>query len=172
MKSYLIALVLAFLFVGCTKSDLSYLNDAREHLKNTNVNEAIKSYEEMIAKFPKSDSCAAAHFELGKIYQAKLVKELSAEESYGKALDHYGIVVNRYPKSNEAPYALFMVGYIQANHTKRFDDATRTFNNFLSDYPNHELASAAQDELDYMGLSPEDILQKKLADGQDNIKLN
>jgi hypothetical protein len=56
-----------------------------------------------------------------------------------------------------------MAGFINANELKNFDEATSLYKQFLMEYPNNELASSAQAELDNMGLSPEEILQNNLA---------
>ena len=56
-----------------------------------------------------------------------------------------------------------MAGFISANELNNFDEATSIYKQFLKEYPDNELAASAQAELDNMGLSPEEILQKKLA---------
>ncbi len=55
-----------------------------------------------------------------------------------------------------------MVGFIQANEFRQFDDATKSYKLFLQKYPNHSLSKAAKDELDNMGLSADQILNNKI----------
>jgi hypothetical protein len=56
-----------------------------------------------------------------------------------------------------------MAGFINANELQNYDEATRLYKQFLQEYPNDELASSAQAELDNMGLTPEEILMKNMA---------
>ena len=58
---------------------------------------------------------------------------------------------------------LFMAGFVQANDLHDYDAASETYNLFLKTYPDHELATSAKEELDNMGLTPEEILKKNLA---------
>jgi hypothetical protein len=54
-----------------------------------------------------------------------------------------------------------MSGFILANDLKSYNEATASFSLFLQKFPNNELASSAREELENMGLTPEEILQKK-----------
>ena len=53
-----------------------------------------------------------------------------------------------------------MAGYILANDLQKYDDATKSYKLFIEKYPGHPLASSAKQELDNMGLSPEEILKR------------
>lgn len=89
-----------------------------------------------------------------------MVKNLSDKDSYTKAADTFREVFDKYPNSEKAPTALFLSGFILANNLMNFESATSTYNLFLEKYPKHELAASARVELDNMGLSPDQILQK------------
>jgi TolA-binding protein len=69
-------------------------------------------------------------------------------------------VYEKYPDSEEAPKSLFMSGFILANDLMLYDKATSSYNLFLEKYPSHPLAVSAKEELDNMGLSPEEILKR------------
>jgi hypothetical protein len=56
-----------------------------------------------------------------------------------------------------------MAGFIYANELQNYKEAEALYKQFLSEYPENELAPSAQAELDNLGLSPEEILQKNLA---------
>ena len=90
-----------------------------------------------------------------------MVTNLSDKESFKKAEETFREVYNKYPDDSKAPMALFLSGFILANDLKNFESATSTYNLFLEKYPKHELATSAREELQNMGLSPDQILQNK-----------
>jgi TolA-binding protein len=162
MKKYLLLFAVALMFVGCGKKDANELiGEASELIKNNNITEAVNLFEEIIKEHPESREASVAMYELGKIYQSKLLKSVDETESLNKAVYYFDEVYQKYSTSPEAPLALFMKGFILANELNQLDEATKTYKIFVEKYPNHELANSAQDELNFMGLSPEQILQKK-----------
>ena len=64
-----------------------------------------------------------------------------------------------YEVITEAPKALFMIGFIQANELFQYAEAKRTFNSFIETYPKHELAYSAEMELQNIGKSPEEVFR-------------
>ncbi len=134
---------------------------AQENVKQKNISEAINNYESVVQEFPDSPQAPDALFQVATLYQNKMVKNISDIESYKKAEETFREVYNKYPDDKKAPMALFLSGFILANDLKNYQSATSTYNLFLEKYPKHELASSAKEELSNMGLSPDQILQKK-----------
>lgn len=164
MKYLLLSfLFTGFLFInGCSsKSADDYMNTAQQNIKQKNISEAISNYESVIHEFPNSPQAPDALFQIATIYQNKMMKNISDVESYKKAEETFRLVYNKYPDTKKAPMALFLSGFILANDLRNFKGATSTYNLFLEKYPEHELASSAKEELSNMGLSPDQILQKK-----------
>jgi len=58
-----------------------------------------------------------------------------------------------------------MAAYIKANELKKYQEATDLYTLFLKKYPKHELAASAAQELEIMGMSPDEILKQKTAAG-------
>ncbi len=155
-------LVLSLILIGCSKeTDKGYFDKASNDKKTNNMAEAVNNYETLVKEYPKSDLAPEALYQLGLIYQNKLVKTLSEKESLQKSVETYRSVYEKYPQSKRAPMSLFMSGFILANDLNNYDKATETYNLFLQKYPKHELATSAKEELEHMGLSPEQILEKK-----------
>lgn len=161
--SILTALFLALILVsGCSsKSADDYMKAAQENIKQKNISEAITNYQSVVNQFPESSEAPEALFQIATLYQNKMVKNLSDIECYKKAEQTFRSVFNKYPGNEKAPMALFLSGFILANDLRNFEDATKTYNLFLEKYPKHELAQSAKEELENMGLSPDQILQKK-----------
>jgi TolA-binding protein len=119
--------------------------------------------EEITNDYPESKLAPESISQLASIYQNKQIKNLSEKESLEKAIQLFIKLHDEYPSSEYAPSGLFMAGFIYANDLKNFDEATKYYHQFLKEYPNDDLAASAQAELDNMGLTPEEILQKRMA---------
>ncbi|NWF49185.1 MAG: tetratricopeptide repeat protein [Ignavibacteriaceae bacterium] len=160
-------IILAMLFNGCSKeSDSGYMKKAEDELKKNNISEAVLSYENLIKEYPESPLAPQALSKLASLYQNKLVKGIDSPKSLSRAAELYREIFDKYPDSKEAPEGLFMSGFILANELSSYNEATATYNLFLENFPDHKLAPAAKDELENMGLSPEQILQKKITSGK------
>lgn len=164
MKILLSVLALILLF-GCEskKTDTELLSEARKYLAEQKTPEAVSSLEQLINDNPGSDLAPEALSELASIYQNKQVKSLSEKQNLEKAIDLFTRLHDEYPKSEYAPSALFMAGFINANELQNYEAATEIYQKFLEEYPDNELTESAQAELDNMGLTPEEILSKNLA---------
>ena len=167
MKFILSFFIASILFLGCgsKKSPENLLVEGNTFLEQGKIPEAIESYQQIMNEHQETEIAPDALSRLAAIYQNKLVKNISEEESLKEAVDLFYKVYTDYPESNYAPMGLFMKGFIEANELKQYDNATKTYNLFLQKFPNHELASSAKEELDNMGLTPEEILLKNLAKG-------
>lgn len=165
MKIKLVTLLLtAVILAGCSsKSEDEYLASAEKFMQENKYAEAIAEYEKLASEYPEGKSAPKAFFEIAKIYQAKLVADITSDASFQKSIEYYQKVTDQFPASDEAPLSLFMIGFIQANEMQKFDLATATYNLFVSKYPQHQLAESAREELNNMGLSPDEILKRKVA---------
>jgi TolA-binding protein len=163
-KNILLLNVLLLLLFGCSKpTDKEYMLQAKENAENNNIADAVTAYESLIKNYPESELAPEAIVQLASIYHNNLVINISQNESLKKSAGLFKSVFEKYPDNEQAPYSLFMAGFIYANDLKDYESAKETYNLFLNEFPEHELASSAREELEYMGLSPEEILRKKIA---------
>lgn len=164
MKSILFFLIFAFILAGCgKKSDKDYMDSAEKSTKGKSYQDAIKSYESLISEYPDSKLAPDALVKLATLYQNRADSSLTFEQSFTKAASLFREVYDKYPNSDKAPTALFMSGFVLANNLNRFDEATKTYQLFLEKYPNNQLAKSAKEELNNMGMAPEEILKKNKA---------
>ncbi|MEJ5263384.1 MAG: hypothetical protein WHT45_11925 [Ignavibacterium sp.] len=161
MKKFL-SLGLILLLISCSKSFEEDFNNASKLLKENKIEEAIAEFEK-IAQSNDEKYSPEALAQLASIYQGKLDKNLSAEESAKKSQFYFRTIYDKYPNNPLAPKALFMSAFILANELNKYDDATKEYNLFLEKFPDHELAASAKQELEFIGLSPEEILKRKMA---------
>ncbi len=78
-------------------------------------------------------------------------KEAYSKEQYNKAMDYFKKILEYYPQGKRAAESLFMLGFINANDLKNYDEAKKYYQQFVDKYPDHELADDAQYEIKTMG---------------------
>lgn len=154
----------SFIFFSCSNtSDKEYMEMASENIKNGNTSEAILNYQKIIDEYPESVLAPEALVKQASLYHENKIKNINYMESFNKAADIFISVSEKYPDSEQAASSLFMAGFIYANDIQDFTKAKAVYSMFLKKYPGDELASSAKEELEYMGLSPEEILRKKIS---------
>jgi TolA-binding protein len=163
MKNILFLLALSVLLFGCTKKKqaVEYMKDAKAGIEQKKIPETVKAYETLLSEFPDDSLAPVALYQLATLYQNKMVPNFKENESMEKAVTLFKSVFDKYPDSKQASISLFMAGFIQANDLKKYQDATITYNLFLQKYPKSDMAPAAKDEINNMGLNPEQIITKK-----------
>lgn len=163
ISTYTLALFI-LLLTGCTKkTDNYYMNEAAKALSDNNYSAAISAYDNLVSDYPTSPKAPYALFQTATFYQNKQVKRenLTDAQSFEKAVQRFESLYNKYPNDKLASRALFMAGFIQSNDLRQFPQAKATFNIFLQKYPGDELVVSVKEELNDMGLTPEEIIQRQ-----------
>jgi len=170
-KSYLFYfLIIGIILISCSsENEKDLMSKAQTQLREGSYTEALSSLEKIANEFPKTTEAGTAFLEMAKLYQGRAIKNIDDRESFLKAVEYYQVVYNEYPelKNNDgelvAPGALFMCGFLLANEINDIEAAEKTYNLFLEKFPEHELAGSAKIELENLGLTPEEILLKAMA---------
>lgn len=163
-KIILLMVTFSIIFVACSgENEKDLMSSAKTKIQDKLYADALVDFEKIVNNFPETDEAGLAYLEMAKLYQGRAIKTLSEKESYIKAVEYYQVVSNEYSHIEEAPGALFMSGFLLANEIRDLDNAKITYESFLSKYPDHELAASAQSELDNLGLTPEEILERAVA---------
>lgn len=116
------------------------------------VAELTTAYREFAVKFP-ADSLAPVYLlRAGGLFM-NVGKPLKAIES----LDQ---VTEKYSTSLQAPQALFLEAFIFENMLANFSKAKELYSQFLSLYPQHELADDAKSSLNNLGKTPEQLVHE------------
>jgi len=165
MKSISLLFLTLVLFVGCSskKTDKELFEEAQTNIQQQKYPEAAMAFEELTNNYPESSLTPNALSQLASIYQNQQIKTLSEKESLEEAIQLFKKLHDEYPASEYAAPGLFMAGFIYANEVQNFEEAAKCYQQFLKEYPNDDLAASAQAELDNLGLSPEEILEKRMA---------
>jgi len=125
--------------------------------------EALKEYQKVIDEYSSGEFREKSLMTIGTMYHMYLIPNINQTESNQKAVEYFRKLYKEYPKSEDAPKALFLSGFILSNNLQKLDEAKLAYQTFLKEYPNHELVSAVKSELENLGKDPEEILQNKLS---------
>jgi N-acetylmuramoyl-L-alanine amidase len=164
MKKYVVLLILSIsvLFASCSqKGDKEYSDAAQKFMDSKNYYEALTNYQKIVDEYPESKYYQDALLQTGELTQGYIDKKLSKTESLLKAIKIYREYCDKYPDSPKAPQTLFMIGFIEANELDKIEEAKATYNEFLKKYPKSEMVKAAKAEIENLGLTPDQILEKQ-----------
>ena len=84
-------------------------------------------------------------------------KEAYTKENFNLAVANFIDIVKNYPQGKRAAEAQFMLGFINANDIKNYDEAKKHYDRFIAKYPEHDLADDAQYELQTLGKDINDL---------------
>lgn len=170
IRDFYMKKIFGFLLVGLTiflincsgKTDKDIYESAKKNLENEKYSDALVLFEELVNEYPNSEYYKEALLETGQLYQGQVDKNISYKESLKKAIQSYRMFYSKYKDDPKAPQTLFMIGFIQANDLDELDSARVTYTKFVELYPDNEIAASAKTELENLGLSPDEILAKKI----------
>ncbi len=152
---------------GCQQSvssekDISKLEKAyQEALLAENVNfqsdeftETVlaltKAYESFAKAQPENEKATEYRFKSADLHASHL-------NNPSKALEILSTIVKQ--GNDQAGTALFRMGYIYHNTLGDLPKAESTYQQFLDEYPDHELAEAARFEIKHLGISADKIFE-------------
>ncbi len=162
MKKIISIFLLLFAMAACNShNDKKYFESASAKYKANDFAGAVIEYEKLLNEYPNSEYAEDAYFAVAGIYQMNKVPKLSKVESARKAVEYFQEYYKHFPKSDKAPKALFMIGFTRANDLHEYDSAGIAYREFLNKYPNHELVPSVKLELDNLGKTPEEIIEKQ-----------
>jgi tetratricopeptide (TPR) repeat protein len=134
----LVLIVSAVLF-SCGKNDSAgnedeLLNRAKQLSDSSNtVNskevrmQAIKLYEDFVAKFPKSEKLPEVYSKIAELY--------FGVDDYQKTISTYNTVFEKYPDTKFGRQALFMSAFIYDNQLNDKPKALETYKKYVEKYP-------------------------------------
>ncbi|MBD3224464.1 MAG: tetratricopeptide repeat protein [Caldithrix sp.] len=92
-----------------------------------------------------------------------------SENDYKLSLEQFKQLIKHYPDGKRAAEAHFMLGFINANDLKNYEDAKSYYEKFINKFPKHDLADDAEFELKNLGKDENDLpIFKELA--SDTVK--
>ncbi|MBI1938613.1 MAG: tetratricopeptide repeat protein [Ignavibacteriales bacterium] len=156
-----------FLVNGCNPvNDKEMYDSAKKNLDDKKYNEAVGGFEKLAVENPESKFAAKGLLECARLYHNSIIPDIDKPVSLSKALGYYKRVFNNYPQDSTAELSLFLTGFIFSNDLGQMDSARTYYELFMKKYPKSQFANSVRLELDNLGLTPDEILEKKLKSNQ------
>lgn len=117
---------------------ISYLA-AYELVKNRMYDEAINAMQNFVQKYPNGGYTANAEYWLGELYLVK--------KDYPKSIEHFDLVLKRFPSSSKSAASLLKSGYAYVESGNN-QEAKKRFQQVVATYPNTPTAQLANSKLE------------------------
>jgi len=121
--------------------------------------EVITLYVKYADEFPEDTASASYLFKAGDV-SSKINETQQAIEIFGR-------LIQKYPEHSNAPFALFLQGFIYENQVGDPAKARPYYESFLKKYPDHPIASDVSFSLENLGKTPEQLIQEFESKSQD-----
>ena len=118
-------------------------------LKAKNV---IQLYASFADQFPEDTMSANYLFKAGDI--SSKINEID------QAIQFFNKLLQKYPDNRNAPFALFLQGFIYENQAGNPAKAKPYYEEFLKKYPDHPIAGDVTFSLENLGKSPEELIRE------------
>lgn len=154
--------MLAFGMMACSEKQLTIedMEEAQASLFNENQTmnleiapKVAKQYCRFVKQNPNDPNAPALLFHAIEINVAL--------QEPDKCIEIGDQLMKQYPESIWAPRTLFcLANYVYDEQLHDLDKARETYERLISDYPNSDLVEAAQKSIEYLGMSPDQILER------------
>lgn len=111
----------------------------------------VKAYLQYADAYPKDSNAVDFLFKAADVMRGMY--------RYQDAIRTLDLVVERYPKTDKAPAALFYAGFILHNDTDQNNLAAPYFQKLIEEFPDHPLADDARNLLPLLNMTDEQILE-------------
>lgn len=129
---------------------------SKQSVQDSLFNIAIFQFEELADEYPGHPLAQASLFRVAELHN-------NGTRDFPKSIAAYRRLGMTYSETPQAPLSLFMMGFLYNNELKNFDSAGAVYRRFIERFPEHELTSSARAELENLGKSPEEIIERQVA---------
>jgi tetratricopeptide (TPR) repeat protein len=120
---------------------------------------AAQALEEMLRKYPDAEGAEEQMYRLGRIYEEDLdslkthvidgrVRYRKSAENVRKAINYYNSVTEKFPDADVSADAFFRKGELYEKELKDYDQARKSYEEFLRRFPYHSEADAVRQRLE------------------------
>lgn len=164
MNRYISVLLLTFtvLMVSCSSPrdrEASKIKKLEDQLKKQDaspdkqkLDELLNLYIGFVDKFP-ADTASPSY-----LYNA--VSLCIGTNNGEKAMKLIDRSINEYSQSSKLPEIIFLKAYVYENLLNNLGEAASTYRDFISRFPDNELADDAQAAINNLGKSPEELVRE------------
>jgi tetratricopeptide (TPR) repeat protein len=163
LKKVVLILLVFVAFACASKSAEDIFKEAQQHLARQEFKAGVNTMKEILSKYPDNKKWDfKANLEIAKVYHAHAIKSVPKNESLKIAVKYYTRANAIAPDNKEAPKALFLAAFIEANELQEFQKAKDLYTKFVKLYPKSEMTESAKKEIENLGIPPEKIIEKNL----------
>jgi TolA-binding protein len=128
-----------------------YFTTDKFNADKNQIDTMINAYSNFIEKF-KDDSLTAG-------YMFKKANLYSTIQDYNNAVKVFDDICTNYPNFEKRPEALFYEAMIYGDYLKNEVMAQRKYEEFINDYPNHDLRDDAEKSIEFLGKTDAEIIE-------------
>lgn len=77
-----------------------------------------------------------------------------------RAIGYFQEIIDKYPDYEKRSYCMFLKAFTYEDQLKDLVSAKKSYNEFLTAYPDHEMADAAKFSIKNLGKSPEELIRE------------
>lgn len=95
------------------------------------------------------------------LFKAMEIEVSMGQEKADKSIEICNKLMKDYPNYEKTPIAMFMIGsMVYEDQLKDLDKARAMFEKILTDYPESEITPSVQASIQYLGMTPEEIMRQ------------
>jgi len=165
MKNYLLltAYCLLLTLPSCTNEQQKLENDIAAKEKElygdstmtvdfAKAKDMIALYADFVKKYPEDKKAEDYLFKAGEVGMGVMQSNV--------AIKYFEQHYHKYPKSDKAPYSLFMQGFIYETQLHNTEKAKQLYEKFIHDFPAHKLTEDAKYSISNLGKSEEELIRE------------
>ena len=139
------------LYDEITAKETKLYKDKTEAIDKDKAIEQVSLYAEYADKYT-TDTLAPEY-----LFRAAEISENANQPN--NAITYLTRIEENYKDYKNYPLCLFKKAYIYENYLKNQEKARQYYEKFIADYPDHELAEAANSSLTFLGMSDDDLIK-------------
>lgn len=134
-----------------TAKEAELFKDKTEAIDKDKAIEMVRMYADYADKY-STDSLAPEY-----LFRAAEISENAGQPN--NAITYLTRIEENYKDYANYPISIFKKAYIYENSLKNQDKARKYYEQFVADYPDHELAEAASSSLIFLGMSDQELIR-------------
>lgn len=139
------------LYDEITAKETELYKDKTEAIDKDKAIEMVRMYAEYADKYT-TDTLAPEY-----LFRAAEISENANQPN--NAVTYLTRIEENYKDYKNYPLCIFKKAYIYENYLKNQEKARLYYEKFIADYPDHELAEAANSSLMFLGMSDDDLIK-------------
>lgn len=139
------------LYDEITAKETELYKDKTEAIDKDKAIEMVRLYAEYADKYT-TDTLAPEY-----LFRAAEISENANQPN--NAVTYLTRIEENYKDYRNYPLCIFKKAYIYENYLKNQEKARQYYEKFIADYPDHELAEAANSSLTFLGMSDSDLIK-------------